>query len=127
MGELMDYMPRKFNKLKANRSAYSIFDNCWFVSVFTMTIQKSFGLLYFRSGKSLFSSYRVFSLPLTSRYFHRMCTNYLLINGGQQFTGFTGSFTIREHVSTNLDYKLYLPSPTVNNNIGGSSGMCKLT
>ena len=36
--------------------------------------------VYFRSGKSLFSSYRVFSLPPTSRYFHTMCTKYLLIN-----------------------------------------------
>ena len=77
-----------------------------------MKVQTNCWLFYFRSGKSLFSSYHVFSLPPTSIYFHRMCTKYLLINRWQQFTGFTGSHTMKATVSTNLAYQLTLPSPT---------------
>ena len=44
----------------------------------------------------------MFSLPATSRYFHRMCTKYLVINRCQQFSYFTGSYTYQlTFVSTN--------------------------
>ncbi len=92
-----------------------IFDNCWFVwclcSVFTMKVETSCWLFYFRSGKSLFSIYRVLSLPPTSRYFHRMCKTYLLMNGWQKCSGFTRIYTVRGPVSTNLAYQLTLTSP----------------
>ena len=77
-----------------------------------MKVQTSCWLFYFMSGKSLFSSYRVFYLPPTSRYFHRMCIMYLFINRWQQYTGFTGSYTMRRPVSTKLAYQLTLPSST---------------
>ena len=116
LAKLMDYMPSKFNTLKSQYySLYltivGLFD-VYTCSVFTMKVETSCWLFYFRSEKSLFSIYRVLSLPPTSRYFHRMCKTYLLMNGSQKFSGFTGIYTVRGPVSTNLAYQLTLPSPT---------------
>ncbi len=114
LAKLMDYMPSKCNTLKSQYyslyltivglfDVYEVFSQ-WkskqVVDYFTLGVQKVYFLF----------NYRVLSLPPTSRYFHRMCKTYLLMNGWQNFSGFTVIYTVRGPVSTNLAYQLTLPS-----------------
>ena len=44
----------------------------------------------------------MFSLPSTSRYFHRKCSKYLFINRWQLFTDFTGSYMMRKRARVKM-------------------------